>query len=102
MLDKPISPLRQRMIDDMTARRFKEKVQKDYVRHVKNFAASINRDVALTRSSFRWHANATVVAQLRPLGSLKHLIISCRTAEILATCRGAASSSVISVRHRCR
>jgi hypothetical protein len=29
-LDKPINPLRQRMIDDMTARRFKEKVQKDY------------------------------------------------------------------------
>ena len=29
MLNKPISPLRQRMIDDMTARRFKEKVQKD-------------------------------------------------------------------------
>ena len=33
MSDKPISPLRQRMIDDMTARRVKEKVQKDYVRH---------------------------------------------------------------------
>ena len=30
MSDKPISPLRQRMIDDMTARRVKEKVQKDY------------------------------------------------------------------------
>jgi PEP-CTERM motif-containing protein len=28
MSDKPISPLRQRMIDDMTARRFSEKVQK--------------------------------------------------------------------------
>ena len=28
MTDKPISPLRQRMIDDMTARRIKEKVQK--------------------------------------------------------------------------
>src|ERR1700761_1779519 len=39
MSDKPISPLRQRMIDDMTARRFKEKVQKDYVRHVRTFAA---------------------------------------------------------------
>jgi integrase/recombinase XerD len=39
MLDKSHSPLRQRMIEDMTARRFKEKVQKDYVRHVKNFAA---------------------------------------------------------------
>ena len=25
MSEKPISPLRQRMIDDMTARRFKEK-----------------------------------------------------------------------------
>ena len=43
MLDKPISPLRQRMIDDMTARRFKEKVQKDYVRHVRNFAAFLRR-----------------------------------------------------------
>jgi integrase/recombinase XerD len=40
---KPISPLRQRMIDDMTARRFKEKVQKDYVRHVRNFAAFLGR-----------------------------------------------------------
>ena len=29
MIDKPVSPLRQRMIDDMTARRVKEKVQKD-------------------------------------------------------------------------
>jgi len=32
MLDKP-KPISQRMIDEMTARRFKEKVQKDYVRH---------------------------------------------------------------------
>ena len=43
MLDKPISPLRQRMIEDMTARRFKEKVQKDYVRHVRRFAAFLGR-----------------------------------------------------------
>jgi integrase/recombinase XerD len=43
MLDKPISPLRRRMIDDMTARRFKEKVQKDYVRHVRTFAAFLGR-----------------------------------------------------------
>ena len=43
MSDKPISPLRQRMIEDMTARRFKEKVQKDYVRHVRNFAAFLGR-----------------------------------------------------------
>ena len=38
MPDKPISPLRQRMIDDMTARRFGEHTQRDYVRAVKNFA----------------------------------------------------------------
>ena len=43
MLEKPISPLRQRMIDDMTARRFKEKVRKDYVRHVRTFAAFLGR-----------------------------------------------------------
>jgi integrase/recombinase XerD len=43
MLDKPNSPLRQRMIEDMTARRFKEKVQKDYVRHVRRFAAFLDR-----------------------------------------------------------
>ena len=43
MSKKPISPLRQRMIDDMTARRFKEKVQKDYVRHVRRFATFLGR-----------------------------------------------------------
>ena len=43
MPDKPISPLRQRMIDDMTARRFKEKVRKDYVRHVRTFAVFLGR-----------------------------------------------------------
>src|SRR5271156_6425607 len=43
MSDKPISPLRQRMIDDMTARRFSEKVQKAYVRNVRTFAPFLGR-----------------------------------------------------------
>ena len=44
MLDKPISSkFRQRMIDDMMARRFKEKVQKDYARRVRTFAAFLGR-----------------------------------------------------------
>jgi len=43
MSDKPISPLRQRMIDDMTARRFTEDTQKDYVRNVRIFAAFLGR-----------------------------------------------------------
>ena len=38
-----ISPLRQRMIGDMTARHFGEKAQKDYIRHVKNFTAFLGR-----------------------------------------------------------
>jgi integrase len=43
MIDKPNSPLRQRMIEDMTARRYQEKVQKDYLRHVRNFAVFLGR-----------------------------------------------------------
>ena len=38
-----ISPLRQRMIDDMTARHFSEKAQKDYIRCVKNLAVFLGR-----------------------------------------------------------
>src|SRR5271169_347885 len=50
MIDKTISPLRQRMIEDMTIRHFKEKVQKDYIRHVKNFTVFLGRspDTATT------------------------------------------------------
>ena len=43
MSDNSISLLRQRMIEDMTARRFKEKVQKDYVRHVRTFTEFLGR-----------------------------------------------------------
>jgi integrase/recombinase XerD len=43
MPDNPISPLRQRLIDDMTARRYGEKVQKAYVRHVRTFTAFLGR-----------------------------------------------------------
>jgi integrase/recombinase XerD len=43
MIEKAISPLRQRMIEDMTVRHFKEKVQRDYIRQVKNFTAFLGR-----------------------------------------------------------
>ena len=36
MTDACISPLRQRMIEDMSLRHFGEKTQKDYIRAVKN------------------------------------------------------------------
>ena len=38
MTDEAISPLRRRMIEEMTIRHFSPKVQKDYLRHVKDFA----------------------------------------------------------------
>ena len=43
MSKKPISPLRQRLIDDMTARRFGEDTKRDYVRNVRKFAAFLGR-----------------------------------------------------------
>jgi integrase/recombinase XerD len=43
MTDQAMSPLRQRMIEDMTVRNFVEKTQKDYVRHVKDFTAFLGR-----------------------------------------------------------
>jgi len=39
MTDKAISPLRQRMIEDMTIRKLTPKTQHDYVQRVKHFAA---------------------------------------------------------------
>ena len=40
---RPISPLRARMIKDMTVRGFKADTRRDYVRHVRAFAAFIGR-----------------------------------------------------------
>ena len=40
---RPVSPLRARMIEDMTMRGFKEDTRRDYVRHVRSFAAFIGR-----------------------------------------------------------
>jgi hypothetical protein len=39
---RPVSPLRARMIEDMTARGFKDDTRRDYVRHVRAFAAFIS------------------------------------------------------------
>src|SRR5438309_11112216 len=44
--DRRVSPLRIRMIEDMTVRGFTEKTRQDYVRHVQAFAAFIGRSPA--------------------------------------------------------
>ena len=41
--DRPISPLRRRMVDDMTIRGFASKTQRGYVGAVKDFAAFLGR-----------------------------------------------------------
>jgi integrase/recombinase XerD len=43
MTDEARSPLRRRMIEDMTIRKFATKTQHDYVQRVKNFAAFLGR-----------------------------------------------------------
>jgi hypothetical protein len=43
MTDECISPLRRRMIEDMTVRNFVVKTQTDYIRRVKSFAVFLRR-----------------------------------------------------------
>jgi site-specific recombinase XerD len=43
MNNDPISPLRQRMLDAMAVRNFSDKTRHDYIRHVKGFAAFLDR-----------------------------------------------------------
>jgi integrase/recombinase XerD len=46
MSKTPISPQRARMIEDMNVRRFGEKTQNDYIRHVKDFSTFLGRPPA--------------------------------------------------------
>jgi site-specific recombinase XerD len=43
MSEKPISPLRRRMIEDMMVRNFVEKTRNDYIRQVRTFTAFLGR-----------------------------------------------------------
>jgi len=65
MSEKPISPLRQRMLDDMSLRRFTPDTQRDYVRAVKKLAAFLGRspDTATAEElrAFQLHLTATGV-----------------------------------------
>jgi integrase/recombinase XerD len=65
MSETPISPLRRRMIEDMTVRNFVEKTRNDYIRHVKTFTAFLGRspDTATAEDlrRFQLHQNETGV-----------------------------------------
>jgi Phage integrase, N-terminal SAM-like domain len=46
MSEKPISPLRQRMLEDMRLRGFTPDTQRDYIRAVKKLAAFLGRSIS--------------------------------------------------------
>jgi hypothetical protein len=43
MHDRPMNPLRQRMLDAVVVRNFSDKTRHDYIRHVKGFATFLGR-----------------------------------------------------------
>jgi integrase/recombinase XerD len=61
MSDETISPLRRRMIEDMTVRGFNEKTRNDYVRNVRTFSAFIGRspDTATAEEVRRFQLHQT-------------------------------------------
>ena len=61
MSEKPISPLRQRMIEDMMVRNFVEKTRNDYIRQVKTFTAFLSRspDTATAEDLRRFQLHQT-------------------------------------------
>src|ERR1700686_968425 len=65
MREKPISPLRRRMIEDMTVRNFVEKTRNDYIRHVRMFTAFLGRSPDAARPEdlrrFQLHQTQTGV-----------------------------------------
>src|ERR1700682_5641052 len=61
MTDQAMSPLRRRMIEDMTIRKFAPKTQHDYLQRVKNFAAYLGRspDTASSEDVRRYQLDLT-------------------------------------------
>src|SRR4030081_3299399 len=61
MTDQAMSPLRRRMIEDMTIRKFAQKTQHDYLQRVKNFTIHLGRspDTASSEDVRRYQLHLT-------------------------------------------
>ena len=61
MSEKPISPLRRRMLEDMAVRRLGEKTQSNYIRHIETFTAFLGRspDTATAEDVRRFQIHLT-------------------------------------------
>jgi hypothetical protein len=66
MTDEAMSPLRRRMIEDMTMRKFAPKTQHDYVQRVKDFAAFLGRSPGQGRQERGRHAQLIVLPSAEP------------------------------------
>ena len=67
MSEKPISPLRARMIEDMGVRKFRQKTQNDYIYHVKTFSTFIGRSpITATAEDLRRYQVHQSAAGVRP------------------------------------
>ena len=65
MTQQAISPLRQRMIEDMAIRKFAPKTQHDYVQRVKEFAGAARRFVFTNADT----ASASGMTSKKPVGA---------------------------------
>jgi hypothetical protein len=65
MSQKPISPLRQRMLEDMSLRGFTPDTQRDYIRAVKKLAAFLGRspDTGVPKEQ-RWYTRKSSAANI--------------------------------------
>jgi len=60
----PISPLRQRLIDDMGMRRFSRETQRNYIRDVGRFASFLGRPPDTATATRYWHLLISVKLRL--------------------------------------
>jgi len=76
MTDKAISPLRQRLIEDMAIRRLSPKTQYQYIRHVKRFADFLGRSAekATTEDVHRYQLWLASIATTVPTVNLLELL----------------------------
>ncbi|HET9538901.1 MAG TPA: tyrosine-type recombinase/integrase [Mesorhizobium sp.] len=63
MSEKPISPLRRRMLEDLAVRRLGEKTKSNYIHHIENFTAFLDRspDTATAEDVRRFQVHLTEI-----------------------------------------
>jgi hypothetical protein len=69
MTEQAISPLRRRMIEDMTIRKFAQKTQHDYVQRVKEFASYLKRSPDTAKPLTLTRTNPFTLDLVKPLSA---------------------------------